>query len=111
MYLNLDSLLLSQPRLSIMCFLQTSREADFLLIREKTNISAGNLSIQLNKLKKAGYLEIVKKFKGNYPHTICRITSIGDKSVEDFFSALATYRTTHFTEITKELNENVVALS
>ena len=53
MFENLNPLLLSQPRLSIMSFLKKNQEADFKIIKEQTGISAGNLSIQLNNLKNA----------------------------------------------------------
>ncbi len=91
MFENLNPLLLSQPRLSIMSFLKKNREADFKIIKEQTGISAGNLSIQLNNLKNADYIEIIKQFKGNYPLTICRITSLGSNVIDDFFKAIKSY--------------------
>ncbi|MEI8053702.1 MAG: transcriptional regulator [Bacteroidota bacterium] len=74
-----------------MSFLKRNQQADFKIIKEQTGISAGNLSIQLNNLKNAAYIEIVKQFKGNYPLTICRITSLGSNAVEDFFKAIKAY--------------------
>jgi len=94
MFQNLDPLLLSQPRLSIMCYLKKYQETDFKTLKEKTNLSVGNLSIQLNKLKKQGYLEIHKQFKGNYPLTVCKITAKGVESTEEFFHVIKTYEQT-----------------
>jgi len=91
MFQKLDPLLLSQPRLSIICFLKKNQEADFKTLKDKSGLSVGNLSIQLNKLKKEGLIDIVKQFKGNYPLTICKITEKGNQSVADFFKAIKTY--------------------
>ena len=74
---RLDPILLSQPRLSIICFLKKKNEADFNAIKDKTGLSVGNLSIQLNNLKKVGYIEVTKSFKGNYPLTVSKITEKG----------------------------------
>lgn len=94
MFPGLDSLLLSQPRLSIICYLKFQQEADFKTLKENTGLSVGNLSIQLNKLKKQGYVDINKQFKGNYPLTICKITSKGVEAAAVFFNAMRSYEQT-----------------
>ena len=81
---NLDPLLLSQSRLSIIGLLYKSNELEFVQIKDTLKLTAGNLSTQIQKLKKVGFLEIEKKFKGNYPQTICRITPKGIIAFEDF---------------------------
>ncbi len=93
MYKKLNPILLNQARLSIMALLIHEMEADFSLIQRKTTVSAGNLSIQLNKLKKAGYLEITKQFKGNYPQTTCKISKKGMEAVTEFFESMESYKT------------------
>lgn len=92
MFPKLDSLLLSQPRLAIICFLNKKSESDFKKLKETTGLTVGNLSIQLNKLKKEGLIEIHKQFKGNYPLTICKISEKGRLCLNDFFSAIESYR-------------------
>ena len=67
------------------------KEAEFTFIREKTNATAGNLSVQIQKLKDAGYIEVVKQFKDNYPQTIRRITSKGIEAFEVYVKALQEY--------------------
>ena len=52
---ELDPILHSQLRLAVMSLLISVKEAEFIFIKEKTNSSAGNLSVQLIKLKEAGY--------------------------------------------------------
>lgn len=91
MYPSLDPILHSQLRLAIISILAGIKEAEFNFIKEKTNSTSGNLSIQLTKLKEAGYIEITKKFKGNYPLTICEITKLGKESFENYIKALEKY--------------------
>ncbi|MEI7983295.1 MAG: transcriptional regulator [Bacteroidota bacterium] len=91
MYNDLDPMLHSQLRLAIMSILISADEADFVFIREKTGATAGNLSVQLDKLKEAGYLEVKKSFKGNYPCTTCRITAAGIKAFENYVISLEEY--------------------
>ncbi len=81
---NLEPLFLSQSRLSIIGMLYKSNELEFTQLKDGLKLTAGNLSTQIQKLKKVGFLEIEKKFKGNYPQTICRITPKGIIAFEDF---------------------------
>ena len=74
-----------------MSLLISVKEAEFTFIREKTNSTAGNLSVQLNKLKEAGYIEITKQFKANYPQTICKITPRGIEAFEKYVKDLQQY--------------------
>ncbi|MGZ5246738.1 MAG: transcriptional regulator, partial [Flavitalea sp.] len=74
---ELDPLLHSQLRLAVVSLLISLKEAEFTFIKEKTKATAGNLSVQINKLKDAGYIEVIKQFKDNYPQTICKITPVG----------------------------------
>ena len=67
------------------------KEAEFTFIREKTNATAGNLSVQIQKLKEAGYIDVIKQFKDNYPQTICKITQEGIKAFEDYVKNLQSY--------------------
>ena len=65
MFKDLDPILHSQLRLSIVSLLVGLEEAEFVYLKEKTNTSAGNLSLQLDKLQKAGYVSIKKALKVN----------------------------------------------
>jgi hypothetical protein len=67
------------------------KEAEFTFLREKTNSTAGNLSVQIQKLKDAGYIDVIKQFKDNYPQTICKITKTGIKAFEAYVSNLQSY--------------------
>ena len=91
MFKELDPILHSQLRLTVMSLLIGIKEAEFTFIREKTNATAGNLSVQVQKLKDAGYIEVVKQFKNNYPQTICKITPAGVAAFEAYVKALQGY--------------------
>ena len=67
------------------------KEAEFTFIKEKTAATAGNLSVQIQKLKEVEYIEVTKQFKDNYPLTICKITPIGIAAFEDYVKALQAY--------------------
>ena len=91
MFKDLDPILHSQLRLAVVSLLISVKEAEFTFLREKTNSSAGNLSVQLNKLKEAGYVDITKQFKDNYPQTLCKITRKGVSAFEVYVNALRSY--------------------
>ena len=91
MFKDLDHLLHSQLRLAIISILIGLEEAEFTYIKDKTGATAGNLSIQINKLKEAGYIEVIKKFKGNYPQTLCRITQLGITRFQEYVDNLKDY--------------------
>ncbi|HSC54866.1 MAG TPA: transcriptional regulator [Phnomibacter sp.] len=91
MFNELDPILHSQLRLAVMSILISVKEAEFTFLREKTNATAGNLSVQLNKLKDAGYVDIKKQFKDNYPQTLCTITPSGLTAFEKYVQDLQAY--------------------
>ena len=93
MFKELDPILHSQLRLAVMSLLISVKEAEFTFLKEKTNATAGNLSVQIQKLNEAGYIEIIKQFKDNYPQTICKITSFGINAFEEYVKNLQTYLT------------------
>lgn len=91
MFKKLDPLLHSELRLAVMSVLVDLEEADFVYLRESTGATAGNLSVQIDKLTNAGYISVEKGFKGRKPQTICRITPVGLKAFEDYVEAIRTY--------------------
>lgn len=66
-------------------------EADFVYLREKTESTAGNLSVQLDKLSAAGYISVEKGFAGKKTRTVCQITAKGRKAFEEYVDALKQY--------------------
>ncbi len=91
MFKDLNPILHSQLRLAVISLLISVKEAEFTFLKEKTNATAGNLSVQINKLKDAGYIEVIKQFKDNYPQTVCKITPNGIDAFEIYVNALKSY--------------------
>ena len=91
MFKDLDPILHSQLRLAVMSLLISVKEAEFTFLKDKTNSTAGNLSVQIQKLKDAGYIDVTKQFKDNYPQTICRVTKQGVKAFELYVGNLQSY--------------------
>ena len=91
MFRELDPVLHSQLRLAIMSVLIGAEEADFVYLKEVTQSTAGNLSVQLDKLSEAGYIEICKSFVGKKTRTSCKVTILGRKAFEEYIHALKDY--------------------
>lgn len=88
---QLDPLLHSQLRLAIMSLLVSVTSAEFTFIKEKTGATAGNLSVQLDKLEKANYIRIEKSFRGKRPLTTCKISQQGQKAFSAYVRNLGSY--------------------
>jgi len=91
MFKDLDPLLHSQLRLAIMSLLISVEEADFVFLKEKTGATSGNLSVQIDKLNEAKYIEVEKTFQGKMPRTICRIAPTGVQAFENYVKVIQTY--------------------
>ena len=91
MFDKLDPLLHSELRLAVMSVLVGTDEADFVYLRQQTGATAGNLSVQLDKLAAAGYITVEKGFQGKKPRTTCRITDTGRTAFETYVEALRSY--------------------
>ena len=88
---ELNPLLHSQLRLAVMSVLMTVEEAYFVYLKEKTEATAGNLSVQLEKLSDAGYIVVEKTFEGKRPRTVCRMTPVGRSAFEAYVEVLKKY--------------------
>lgn len=88
---ELDPLLHSQLRLAVMSILMCVDEADFVYLKEKTESTVGNLSVQITKLSEAGYIEVEKGFASKRPRTTCRVTEKGKTAFENYVAALKSY--------------------
>ena len=91
MFKELNSLLHSELRLAVVSLLISVESADFVYIKEQTKATAGNLSVQIDKLQKAGYINVEKSFKGKLPCTTCSITPEGISAFEEYVMALKSY--------------------
>lgn len=91
MFKELNPLLHSELRLAVMSILLSVENADFVYLREQTGATAGNLSVQIDKLQKAGYITVEKGFKGKMPRTTCAITQKGVAAFEEYVEAIKSY--------------------
>ena len=91
MFKPLDPILHSELRLAVMSLLLSVKSADFSYLRESTGATAGNLSVQLNKLAEAEYISIEKSFKDDYPLTTCKISKKGVKAFQEYVDSLKGY--------------------
>ncbi len=85
---QIDDLLHSRIRFAIMVALATVDEIDFLTLLAEVNTTKGNLSVHLTKLEEAKYVEITKKFVGKKPLTLCKITKLGSKALDDYLKMI-----------------------
>lgn len=88
---KLDPLLHNELRLAIMSLLINVDSAEFNYLLENTGSTRGNLSVQIQKLKDAGYLTVTKSFRANYPLTTCKIEPNGREAFEGYVKAISTY--------------------
>ena len=91
MFKELDPLLHSQLRLSVMSLLMSVDSAEFTFLKDKTQSTAGNLSVQIEKLAEAGYITVEKSFRGKKPLTTCKISRKGHKAFVDYVETLKQY--------------------
>lgn len=91
MFKDLDPLLHSQLRLALISLLISVEEADFVYLKEQTGASSGNLSVQIDKLNEAGYIQVTKSFQGKMPRTVCKITDKGINAFDEYVKNLQTY--------------------
>lgn len=91
MFPKLDPILHSELRLAVVSLLAGVESADFTYIKKQTGATAGNLSVQIEKLSAAGYITVEKGFKGKMPCTTCRITDAGLEAFRQYVAALKEY--------------------
>lgn len=87
---ELNKTIHERSRLLILTHLasNTDIEVSFNDIRDKLNLTPGNLSIQLKKLSEAEYINISKSFRGNKPHTAVSITMKGIKALNNYLEEI-----------------------
>ena len=88
---ELNPLLHSELRLAIMSILLGVAETDFTYIKEQTKATSGNISVQIDKLQKANYIEVRKEFVGKRPRTACSLTAHGKEAFEEYVETLKEY--------------------
>ncbi len=90
---ELNPMLHSQLRLSIISILMNVEEVDFNYLKETTKATSGNISVQIEKLSNCKYLTVTKEFVGKKSRTSYRITDEGRAAFEEYVDALKGYIT------------------
>lgn len=88
---ELNPIIHSQLRLSILSILMSVEDVDFMYLKQKTEATMGNLSVQITKLEEAGYIQVDKTFNGKRPRTVCRMTEAGKSAFLEYVAALRQY--------------------
>lgn len=89
---DLDRTIHEPARLRIVTILSGVDVADFSFLLETLGLTKGNLSSHIDKLEKAGYVEVIKSFKGRVPHTEFRLTDQGREALVAYWAGLDAIR-------------------
>ena len=81
---ELDPIIHASARLMILTYLYVVESADYVFIMNMTGLTWGNLATHLKKLEQAGYIEILKTFKGKKPHSSLRMTDPGRTAFQTY---------------------------
>lgn len=85
---ELNRLIHSPVRLGIMTILNSVEKASFNYLKDKLDVTDGNLSSHLEKLEQADYIQVKKEFIEKKPHTSYRITVKGIKAFRKYLDYL-----------------------
>jgi len=88
--IRLDKVIHEKARLLILTILasKTNKKVSFNELKEISELTSGNLSVQLKNLEKAGYVSISKSFKNNRPWTEVELTAKGQKALEEYLGEI-----------------------
>ena len=86
--MTFDKVIHEPTRLRIMMLLTGVEQADFTFIVTTLSLTRGNLSRHIEKLDAAGYLEVIKSFKGKVPNTSYQLTPKGSQALAEYWENL-----------------------
>jgi DNA-binding MarR family transcriptional regulator len=81
---ELDRVIHEPGRLMIAALLYAVEKADFLYLLHETAMNKGTLSSHLSRLEEAGYVEVVKTYRGKVPQTLLHLTDAGRTAFEQY---------------------------
>jgi DNA-binding MarR family transcriptional regulator len=85
---EVNKLIHAPIRLGIMTILNSVKEVNFIYLREKLDVTDGNLSSHMEKLEKADYVKVKKSFVDKKPNTVYSITEKGKKAFRVYLQHL-----------------------
>jgi|YelNatPaOPRAMG01_1025707.scaffolds.fasta_scaffold02771_18 DNA-binding MarR family transcriptional regulator len=88
--LKIDKVIHERARLLIMTVVASrpDKKIGFNDLKDISQLTSGNLSIQLKKLEEEDYLKIVKGYKGNRPYTEIELTEKGKRALEEYLEEM-----------------------
>jgi DNA-binding transcriptional ArsR family regulator len=89
---ELDRTIHEPARLRILTILSGVDVADFSFLLEALGLTKGNLSSHMDRLEKAGFVDVLKSFKGKIPHTEFRLTKSGRDALKEYWAGLDAIR-------------------
>ena len=98
---DLDRTIHEPARLRIVTILSGVDVVDFSFLLETLGLTKGNLSSHMDRLEKAGYVEVIKSFKGKIPHTQFRLTEAGRDALREYWAGLDQIRALRDTSSTQ----------
>lgn len=81
---DLDRVIHEPGRLMVAALLSAVEKADFLYLQHETAMNKGTLSSHISRLEEAGYVRVVKTYRGKVPQTLLCLTAAGRKAFEQY---------------------------
>jgi DNA-binding MarR family transcriptional regulator len=81
---DIDQVIHASARLMVLTYLYVVESADYVFLTRMTGLTWGNLSTHMARLEEAGYIEMIKEFKGKKPHTKIRLTEQGRAAFREY---------------------------
>lgn len=85
---DLDRVIHEPARLKVMMILSGVEEADFNFLLSALGMTKGNLSSHMDRLERAGYVEIHKGFNGKVTQTRYHLTSSGREALSRYWKEI-----------------------
>lgn len=85
---NLNKAFESRVRLGIMSMLMVNDWMDYNEIKDKLDLTDGNLASHITGLEKMEYIEVRKRFVGKKTNTSYKVTRTGKKAFQEHINAL-----------------------
>lgn len=89
---DLDRTIHEPARLRILTILSGVDASDFTFLLNTLGLTKGNLSSHMDRLEKAGFVEVKKSFNGRIPHTEFCITPEGRAALSRYWQELDAIR-------------------
>jgi DNA-binding MarR family transcriptional regulator len=83
-FTEIDRVIHEPGRLMIVALLFAVDRADFLYLQHETEMNKGTLSSHISRLEEAGYVGVLKTYRGKVPQTLLHLTDAGRKAFEQY---------------------------